>query len=247
VTQLTDKPSARSPSYSSPGLDVRYHTVDFVDDPEFMAAYRIGMAGAREFLQRVGAPADVRHEWPVLVCCWAAWHAARLAGDFVECGTNTGLLSMAVCQYVDFNRLDKSFYLFDTYEGIPTEQINEAEKRLGREELSKAVYRECYEATRRSFAPYPRVQLVRGVVPDSLPTVDIDQVCYLSIDMNIVFPEIAALEYFWGKLSLGAPVVLDDYGKTKFVEQKRAMDAFAARHDVKILNLPTGQGLLLKS
>ena len=61
------------------------------------------------------------------------------------------------------------------------------------------------------------------------------------------FSEIAALEYFWDKLRLGAPVVLDDYGKAKFVEQKRAMDAFAARRGVKLLNLPTGKGLLLKA
>lgn len=244
---MTHKNDDRKLSYSSPGLDVRYHTVDFVDDPAFMTAYQLGMAGAREFLQRAGAPADVRHEWPVLVCCWAAWHATRLAGDFVECGTNTGIMATAVCQYVDFNRLDKSFYLFDTYDGIPSEQMSEAERRLGREALSKAVYRDCYEATKRSFAHYPRVQLVRGIVPDTLSTVQIDRVCYLSLDMNIVLPEIAAIEYFWDKLSPGAPVVLDDYGKAKFIEQKRAMDAFAARRGVKILNLPTGQGLLLKS
>lgn len=236
----------RPPSYSSPGLHVWYHTVDFVEDAKFMAAYRLGMEGASEFLRRVGAGPDVHHEWPVLVCCWAAWHAKHLTGDFVECGTNTGLLSMAVCSYLDFNLLDKSFYLFDTYCGIPTEQMSDTEKSLGRDVLSRTVYRDCYEATKRSFAPYPRVELVRGKVPDTLPTVNIDRVCYLSIDMNIVFPELAALEYFWEKLSPGAPVILDDYGKAKFAEQKRAMDEFSFRRGVKILNLPTGQGLLLK-
>lgn len=238
--------SLHGPSYDSPSLKVWWHTVDFTADPRFADAYRFGMHGARDFLLRVGAGPEIRHEWPVFVCCWAAWHAAHLSGDFVECGTNTGLLSMAVCRYVDFNSLDKDFYLFDTYRGIPSEQISEAERRMGREALSRAVYRECYEETKKNFAGYPRARLIRGKVPDSLSTVQIQRVCYLSIDMNAALPEIAALEHFWDKLSPGAPVVLDDYGKAQFLEQKRGADEFARRRGVQVLNLPTGQGLLLK-
>ena len=37
--------------------------------------------------------------------------------------------------------------------------------------------------------------MIRGTVPDTLATTDIDKVCYLSIDMNIVKPEIAAIEF----------------------------------------------------
>ena len=46
-----------------------------------------------------------------------------LAGDFVECGTNTGIMSLAICKYIDFNNTGKRFFLFDTYCGIPEEQI----------------------------------------------------------------------------------------------------------------------------
>lgn len=239
------QPVSPAPGYAVPGLHVWHHTIDFVEDATFMDAYRFGMNGAVEFLERAGA-AGVRHEWPVLVSCWAAWHGKHLPGDFVECGTNTGIMSMAVCRYIDFNSLDKDFYLFDTYCGIPDDQMSDTENSLGRKSLSQKVYRECYEETKSNFAPYPRAHLVRGRVPETLPTVEISRVCYLSIDMNIVYPEIAALEYFWDKLSPGAPVILDDYGKAKFVEQKRAMDAFSSSRGVKILHIPTGQGLLLK-
>ena len=49
---------------------------------------------------------------------------------------------------------------------------------------------------------------MKGRVPESLEAVEIESVAYLSIDMNIVEPEIAALEYFWDKLVPGALVVL---------------------------------------
>jgi len=43
-----------------------------------------------------------------------------------------------------------------------------------------------------------------------------------------------------------AAVLLDDYGHSGHEEQKRAFDGFALSKDVKILTLPTGQGLIIK-
>ena len=64
--------------------------------------------------------------------------------------------------------------------------------------------------------------------------------------MNIVQPEIAAMEFFWDKLVSGAAVILDDYGWVNYSLQQEAHDRFAASKDVPILNLPTGQGLIIK-
>jgi O-methyltransferase len=71
-------------------------------------------------------------------------------------------------------------------------------------------------------------------------------VAYLSIDMNIVLPEIAALEFFWDRLVPGAVVMLDDYGWATHRAQKAAFDAFARAHDAMILSVPTGQGIIIR-
>jgi hypothetical protein len=84
------------------------------------------------------------------------------------------------------------------------------------------------------------------MVPDTLTSVDIPKVAYLSLDMNIVEPEIAAIEFFWDRMSPGAVVLLDDYGWIGMMPQKEAMDEFAASKGVTIMNSPTGQGILLK-
>jgi O-methyltransferase len=234
------------PSYDADNLRVWYKTVDFLKDPRFRAAYHRGMDSGHKICRERGSTTDIHIEWRVHVLLWAARHAAKLPGDFVECGVNTGIYSLAVCDYLDFNSTGKNFYLFDTFAGIPLEQISDREKELGRLVENQIWFEECYEVAKRNFAPYSRARLVRGKVPDTLSTVSISQVCYLSLDLNIVKPEIAALEFFWEKLSPGAPVILDDYGWWGFVPQKEAMDEFAARKGVQILNLPTGQGLLLK-
>jgi hypothetical protein len=64
--------------------------------------------------------------------------------------------------------------------------------------------------------------------------------------MNCVQPEIAAMEYFWPKLVAGGVVIIDDYGFSGHEAQKTAADTFAESVGVKILSLPTGQGLMLK-
>jgi hypothetical protein len=212
-------------------------------ESKFQRAYTRGLNSGHRLHEAFG---DINIEYRAYVVCWAAAHAAHLSGDFVECGVNTGIYALAICDYLDFNSLDKSFWLFDTYEGVPAAQASERERKLGRGGAENKAYPECYKLVKENFAPYPRVQLVRGLVPDTLTTVNIDRVAFLSLDMNIAHPEVSAIEHFWPKMVSGGAVVLDDYAWRDHEEQHRAMDGFAHSVGVQILTLPTGQGLILK-
>jgi O-methyltransferase len=109
------------------------------------------------------------------------------------------------------------------------------------------TYQECYEEVLETFSPFPNAHIVRGIVPEFLPEVKADKVCYLSLDMNCADPEIAALEHFWPRLSTGAIVVMDDYAHLGYTKQKLALDEFARAQKVMILGLATGQGILVKN
>jgi O-methyltransferase len=230
-------------AFKGDGMTLRGKHAPFLQDQRFMSAYRRGVTSGH----RLGASGeqDIHIEWRVAVTCWAARHGAKLPGDFVECGVNTGIYSLAICEYLNFNSLNKSFYLFDTFKGIPEEQMS-ASERSARISHNKAYYEDCFDIARRNFAPFPSAKLIRGNVPDTLPDAKIDKVCYLSIDMNIAWPERQAIEYFWPKLSQGAFVVLDDYGFHGYEEQMRSMNEFAQGVGVEVLALPTGQGLIVK-
>lgn len=229
-------------TYHADGLITSGKYAPFLDNPRFMSAY--GRAIKSGHIIGGEKDLDLHIEWRVAIACWAAQHAAHLPGDFVECGVNTGIFSLAVCEYANFNSLGKSFYLFDTFAGIPDAQMSEVE-RITRQ-ISNTKYPDCYERTSANFKDFPRVKLVRGVVPETLTTVDIEVVSYLSIDMNIAYPERKAIEHFWPLLSSGATVLLDDYGWMDYEEQRRTMDEFAEEAGVAILALPTGQGLIIK-
>jgi hypothetical protein len=227
-------------TYNQDGL-ATVHNCDFMKEKLFIEAYKLGEAayeGSGSFIE------GAKIHWRVHVICWAANQSKNLEGDFVECGVNRGWLSRSVMHYIDFNKLNKKFYLLDTYEGFSEKYISDDEKELGR--LAGSGYPDCYASVVKTFEEFPNVKIIRGPVPETLSQVEASKVCYLSIDMNCVIPEIAAAEYFWDKLVCGGIIVLDDYGWKGHHLQKNAFDEFALKRGVMVLSLPTGQGLIIK-
>lgn len=221
-------------SYNQDGL-VSVHSADFMHEPPFAAAYAAGAA--------TGSWSGNLH-WRAHVYCWAAARGMQIPGDFVECGVNRGGYALTAMHYTGFAQSDKRFFLLDTFDDLPEEQISAAEREAG---IGRGAYSQCHETVLRTFAPYAdRAVVVRGAVPGTLAAIDARQIAFLSLDMNIREPEIAAANHLWDRLSPGAVLLLDDYGWRKHREQKLAFDDFAARRGVPLLALPTGQGLIIK-
>lgn len=227
--------------YEGDCLSTRHKTLPFEKDQKLADAWAFAKKGNEAGWK--GAVPDIR--WRVHIACWAASHGLKLQGDFVECGVHTGILSMAICKYLNFSQVPKRFYLFDTYDGIPLDCLSEEEKALGKV-LNENVYFDCFELASKNFSDFDNAILVRGRVPDTFAQADIDQVAYLSLDMNNASSELAAIEYLWPNLVRGAVVVLDDYGWTGHQAQMKVLDDFASSKGHVIVHLPTGQGLLIK-
>lgn len=213
------------------------HNSDFLRDPLFIESYRLG--------KQTGSWGSVDPYWRAYIVCWAASNAAHLDGDFVECGVNKGGYARAIMHYTDFPSLGKTFYLLDTFRGLSEKYLSEAEKHREDRRHLLTAYDESYEAVRETFRGFP-VAIIRGTVPETLPLVKAERVAFLSIDMNNALPEVAAAEFFWDRLVSGGVIVHDDYGFAPCIEQKFALDQFARERDVRVLALPTGQGLIFK-
>src|SRR5580658_2219147 len=93
-------------AYNQDGLR-SVHDHSFMTDPRFQAAYARGLKAAGE----------LSWHWRVHIGLWAAETASKLDGDFVECGVNRGFLSSAIMQYLDWDTLNRTFYLLDTFAG----------------------------------------------------------------------------------------------------------------------------------
>ncbi len=220
-------------TYKTDGL-YTIHNCDFIQDKLFAESYKYG--------KLTGSWGDSDLQWRAYIGCWIADKVKNYEGDFVECGVNKGGLSRTIINYVNFNSLKKKFYLMDTFNGLDDRYISETERKQG---IRAGGYEECYNLVKKNFEGF-NVEIIRGTIPETLPQVKTDKICYLSIDMNCVEPEIAAAEYFWDKLVDGGIILLDDYGWAMHIAQKNAFDEFAKQKGHKVLSLPTGQGIIIK-
>ncbi len=230
-------------AYAQDGL-ISLHSHAFMKDAGFERAYARGVAA-------IGGRDLYEWHWRIHVGLWAASIARHLPGDFVECGVNKGFLSSAIMQHLDWNSLDRDFYLLDTFSGLDERFVSSSERDRGvldknARQLRDGFYVAGVESVRENFAQWPRAKIIQGSVPDTLPEVKSERIAYLHLDMNCAPPEVAALKAFWGRLVPGAPILLDDYAYIGFDSQRLAMDEFARDHGVAICSLPTGQGLLIK-
>lgn len=220
-------------TYNQDGI-MTIHNTDWINEPKFKTAY--------EKAVKEGLYVDKNIQWRSYITCWAGEQVKELEGDYVECGVNKGFLSRILAEYINLRKTKKKLYLLDTYEGIDLTQLNKKEKT----KINNELYKPIYEITKQAFKDYPNAILIKGIIPKTLKQVKTKKICYLSIDLNNARPEIETINHFWNKIVCGGIIILDDYGWLHHEEQKKAFDKFAKEKNIRILPLPTGQGIIIK-
>lgn len=218
--------------YAQDGL-LAWANHEFMVDPAFQRAYQRGVRAAGW---------DYKIEWRVHVALWAAAAAARLPGDFVECGVGRGMFSSAILESLPWESLGKRFLLVDTFLPYGVGEDGRQDESAG----TNKYYAESVRAVAENFREWPRTDLVEGRIPEVLDEIDVQDLAYLHLDLNAADAERQALEFFWPRLVPGGLVLLDDYGCDIYRAQKLSTDEFAAAVGVEILSMATGQGLLVK-
>lgn len=204
----------------------------FLDDVAFMQAFESN-------IRNDGTPeSEVERSiiWRTHVLAWAASSCLCLKGDFVECACYRGTSAKILCDYLDFNKTGKHYYLYDMFEhqeGSGYLQMQSHGAKL-------------YEEVKRRFVEYPNVHVTQGSVPEVLHTIAPESISFMHLDINSVEAEIGALLVLFDRIVPGGMIVLDDYGWLGYRAQKLAEDPFFAERGLRVLELPTGQGLVIK-
>ena len=107
-------------------------------------------------------------------------------------------------------------------------------------------YGSWYDDVVKNHGNKKNLSIIEGYLPNTLKTVDIKNICFLSIDLNSYKPEIECMEILWDKIVPGGIIVLDDYGFPGCESQLHHHNEFIKKKNKKILTLPTGQGLIIK-
>lgn len=222
--------------YAQDNLIALQRTAGFLQDERFKNA----------FLPNALTAQERSIAWRLHTLTWAAEQCLDIPGDFVECGVYHGFSMAVVAAYVGFENTDKSMFLYDTFEGIPEEFNSEKRSNVPYDRETEADKDAIYKKALARFEKYPNITLVRGTVPHTFEETCPEQVAFLHLDMNSSKSEIAALDILYERMSPGGLIVFDDYGWSGYMQQKVAEDAYIKERGGSILELPTGQGLLIK-
>lgn len=182
--------------------------------------------------------------WRLHTLAWAAKNALNVEGDFVECGVFKGFCSSVLLKYLDFQDMPRQAYLYDTFEGLPEKTSTEKERRDW--DYTRYDSEAIYNGVREKFSKYKNVNIIRGIVPDSFEVAVPEKIAFLHIDMNSEKAEMLALERLFDRVTPGGMIVFDDFGWTSNINQMKAELAFMNQRGHPVLELPTGQGVVIK-
>lgn len=197
------------------------------------------------FLSNVTNDQENSLVWRLNTLTWAAQHALSIPGDYVECGVYRGFSSSVVCKYLNFQNVAKTFYLYDTFSGLPEATSTHREREVWNPGYSDDPEK-LFSYVIEKFSSYPNVKVIQGIVPATFQDSCPNSIAYLHIDMNSTQAEILALEHLFDLVSSGGVIILDDYGWVCNSEQAEAESDFMSQRGYSILELPTGQGVILK-
>ena len=175
--------------------------------------------------------------WRLYVLLYFAESCQGLEGDFVELGCHKGSTAKRVTERIDFPKIHKHYWLYDLF------SWNEGDEHT---HMPGHDNPKMYEDVVKRFSSQQYVSVIKGSVPESFEQGFPSKIAFAHIDMNHPTPEEAALKKVLPNLSDGGCIIFDDYGWWGYSAQKRALDPIVQSNGYKILELPTGQGLLLK-
>lgn len=192
-------------------------------DPAFLAAYT----------DCVGLTLLDRHRLYTLYQC--ALVAARLPGQFAECGVYRGGSARLLAR---LKRRDQAIHLFDTFAGMPA---TNAERDIHQAHDFNDT---SLTSVQQVLAGLDEVDFRAGNFPTTTAGLENATFSLVHLDFDIHQSMADACAFFHPRLVRGGCIVIDDYGFPSCPGAKQAVDEFCAAHNVSIHYLMTGQALL---
>ncbi len=173
--------------------------------------------------------------WRRHTLVWAGEYCKKLNGAFCDFGCYDGVGSKFMNDYCELEKNNVDFYLYDIFIKPPkSDPFRKHSEKL-------------YHEVKKKFAKNKNVKVINGLLPDILKKDCPKEISFAHIDLNNVEAEMGVLEYIFNRIVKGGIIILDDYGWVNYKSQLLAEKEFLEKKGQKILELPTGQGMIIKS
>jgi O-methyltransferase len=145
----------------------------------------------------------------------------KIPGSFAELGVYQGETAKIIHELDP----DRDLYLFDTFNGFSEEDIS-AEKSKEAKYSSTNFSDTDLEVVKNYIDGNEHIKFYPGYFPDSAANLDETTFSFVHLDADLYKPTIAALNYFYPKLSPGAVMIIHDYNHS-WDGVREAIDEFS--------------------
>jgi O-methyltransferase len=157
-------------------------------------------------------------------------------GDFAELGVFKGNSAKVLARLA--REHGRQLLLFDTFGGFADEDLVGVDA-----EHHRGTFSETSLEGVQHFVGVEGVTYVRGRFPESITAnAESRRYALAHIDCDLYAPGIAALEFFYPRLSPGGLLLIHDYSGGNWEGMTRAVDEFQARIPERVVLLPDKSG-----
>lgn len=141
---------------------------------------------------------------------------------------------------------DRTFYLFDTFEGFDKRDIiiefNQKNKDI--KPIVEGHFSSTSEELVLSKLPFvDKCIIKKGVFPDTTLGLENEKFCFVNLDMDLYKPTLDGLRFFYPRMSEGGCILIHDYFSDIYPNVKKAVKDFEVEKNIKLKKLPIGDKL----
>ncbi len=159
--------------------------------------------------------------------------------NVVECGCWHGHSTMIIADLMRSEKTTGRLHVFDSFKGLSEFGVADISSFMDTEK------KRVNERLRRLVEPFGFVDLHKGWIPDVF--VDVGEIAFASIDVNLYEPTRAAVQFAYEHLVPGGAIYFDDYGYATFPGAKTAIDDYLSTVSPTLfIENPMGSAYLVK-
>lgn len=161
----------------------------------------------------------------------------NIAGSVAELGVFRGDQAHLISRLFP----DKTFHLFDTFEGFAEEDLR-SERSGG---LSGAIVGDFANTSislvMGKIQNPDNIVIHKGFFPGTTEGIE-DHFAFVSLDVDLHDPTVAGLHWFYQRLSPGGVIFVHDYNNCRYNGVRKAVEAFVAETGVPTIPIPDFSG-----
>ena len=162
-----------------------------------------------------------------------------IAGDLAECGVFEGASAYQLCQFATEH--GREVHLFNSFQGVSAPRENDGTY------WTEGALSASEEKVRANLKEFNCFETFRGWIPEAFAKVADRNYAFVHIDVDLEQPTFDSIAFFYPRMSTRGIMLLDDHGYDTCPGARKAVLDFMADKPEPVIDLSTGQGLIIKT